>query len=101
VEVFAVVADSTADLLGARMGPTVPPTERTAWVRPLVEPGQWAHVAVRAYAAGDVLAISSVVGLIYQPEAAPPGSEPEFPGGSEEWRVGKPALPFAHRSQPL
>lgn len=104
VEAFAAVADTTSRLEGARMGPTVPPTERTAYVRSPVEPGQWVHVAVRAYAAGETLATSGVVGFIYEGSPLPPGSEPKPEGGAEEGGAetppsGLPAPPNLYEVQ--
>jgi hypothetical protein len=75
--------DAFAAVAGGRMGPTVPPTERTAWVRPNVEPGEWVSVVVRAYSYGETLATSDSVRLIYQPTDSPTGPPPESEGESE------------------
>jgi len=80
VEAFAAVADDDISLAGARMGPGVYPSERTATVLPEQASGATVFLAVRAYREGQVIAESNMLEKVYLPEGAPPGGgEPEPP----------------------
>lgn len=84
VDAFAAVAAADSDLVGARMGLTVPPTTRSAIVIPDAATGEWVHVAVRAYSDGEAIATSGTVSMQYQPTAAPPEeAEPDTFGDGE------------------
>lgn len=84
IDAFAAVAGSDSELSGARIGASVPPEGRAASVVPAAASGEWVFLAVRAYAAGNVVATSGLLQMQYLPTVpSPEVTEPESMGSGE------------------
>lgn len=71
-DAFAAVCGRTPQLLGAHIGPTVPPTATAASIIPNADPVEVVCVAIRAFRDGRDVATSITHQLTYAPTAPPP-----------------------------